>query len=94
MVNKEQPLPANVTQVVVPDTLRVASILAHTLFDYPSHQLVTFGVTGTNGKTSIATMIHLIQKKVTKNSAYLELMVSKLMKQRQKVQIRHQKQFH
>ena len=50
MVNKEQSLPANVTQVVVPDTLRVASILAHTLYDYPSHQLVTFGVTGTNVK--------------------------------------------
>nr|WFN99823.1 UDP-N-acetylmuramyl-tripeptide synthetase [Staphylococcus aureus] len=71
VVNKEQSLPANVTQVVVPDTLRVASILAHTLFDYPSHQLVTFGVTGTNGKTSIATMIHLIQRKLQKNSAYL-----------------------
>lgn len=52
--------------MVVPDTLRVASILAHTLYDYPSHQLVTFGVTGTNGKTSIATMIHLIQRKLQK----------------------------
>ncbi|MFS7823270.1 UDP-N-acetylmuramoyl-L-alanyl-D-glutamate--L-lysine ligase [Staphylococcus aureus] len=71
VVNKEQSLPANVTQVVVPDTLRVASILAHTLYDYPSHQLVTFGVTGTNGKTSIATMVHLIQRKLQKNSAYL-----------------------
>ncbi|MGT2341469.1 hypothetical protein ACVPOQ_13850 [Staphylococcus aureus] len=66
MVNKEQSLPANVTQVVVPDTLRVASILAHTLYDYPSHQLVTFGVTGTNGKTSIAYYDSFNSKKVTK----------------------------
>ncbi len=58
-----------------------------------SHQLVTFGVTGTNGKTSIATMIHLIQRKLQKNSAYLGKMVSKLMKQRQKVQTRYYKQF-
>ncbi|MEJ7552969.1 Mur ligase family protein, partial [Staphylococcus hominis] len=43
----------------------------HELFDFPSHQLVTYGVTGTNGKTSIATMIHLIYRKLNKNSAYL-----------------------
>ncbi|EHJ07384.1 UDP-N-acetylmuramoyl-L-alanyl-D-glutamate--L-lysine ligase [Staphylococcus simiae] len=71
VVNKEQQLSGDVTQVIVPDTLRVASILAHTLFNYPSHQLITYGVTGTNGKTSIATMIHLINRKLHKNSAYL-----------------------
>ena len=49
----------------------MASLLAHTLFDFPSHQLTTYGVTGTNGKTSIATMIHLIYRKLHKNSAYL-----------------------
>ena len=39
MVNRELELDGEVTQVVVPDTLRVASLLAHTLFDFPSHQL-------------------------------------------------------
>ncbi|WP_256025912.1 Mur ligase family protein, partial [Staphylococcus aureus] len=67
----EQSIPVNVTQLVVPDTLRVSLSLSHTLYDYPSHQSVTFGVTGTNGKTSIATMIHLIQRKLQQNSAYL-----------------------
>ena len=71
MVNREQDLNGDVTQIIVPDTLRVASLLAHELFDFPSHQLVTYGVTGTNGKTSIATMIHLIYRKLNKNSAYL-----------------------
>ena len=50
VVNRELELDGEVTQVVVPDTLRVASLLAHTLFDFPSHQLTTYGVTGTNGK--------------------------------------------
>ncbi|MBL7565601.1 UDP-N-acetylmuramoyl-L-alanyl-D-glutamate--L-lysine ligase [Staphylococcus saccharolyticus] len=71
VVNREVQLEGEVTQVVVPDTLRVASLLAHHLFDFPSHQLTIYGVTGTNGKTSIATMIHLIYRKLNKNSAYL-----------------------
>ena len=70
-MNRELELEGDVTQVIVPDTLRVASLLAHTLFDFPSHQLTTYGVTGTNGKTSIATMIHLIYRKLNKSSAYL-----------------------
>jgi len=71
VVNQEQSLEGNVTQVIVPDTLRVASLLANLLFNYPSKQLVTYGVTGTNGKTSIATMIHHIYRKLGKGSAYL-----------------------
>ncbi|OEL03951.1 UDP-N-acetylmuramoyl-L-alanyl-D-glutamate--L-lysine ligase [Staphylococcus casei] len=71
VVSEEQALNGDVTQVIVPDTLRVASLLANVLFDYPSKQLVTYGVTGTNGKTSIATMIHHIYRKLDKSSAYL-----------------------
>ncbi|PHK49901.1 UDP-N-acetylmuramoyl-L-alanyl-D-glutamate--L-lysine ligase [Staphylococcus edaphicus] len=71
IVNREQEVSGEVTQIIVPDTLRVASLLANALFNYPSKQLVTYGVTGTNGKTSIATMIHHIYRKLGKGSAYL-----------------------
>lgn len=71
VVNRTLDLSGDVTQVVVPDTLRVASLLVNLLYQYPSKQLVTYGVTGTNGKTSIATMIHHIYRKLGKNSAYL-----------------------
>ncbi len=68
VVDKEQSLPANVTQVVVPDTLRVAGIYGTARMIIRVIKFtVTFGVTGTNGKTSIATMIHLIQRKLQKN---------------------------
>ena len=70
-MKSKQEVEGDVTQIIVSETLRVASLLAHTLFDFPSHQLTTYGVTGTNGKTSIATMIHLIYRKLHKNSAYL-----------------------
>ena len=39
--------------------------------NYPSQQLITYGVTGTNGKTSVATMIHHIYRNLNKGSAYL-----------------------
>lgn len=71
VVNRQLTLTGNVTQVIVPDTLRVASILVNLLFNYPSQQLITYGVTGTNGKTSVATMIHHIYRKLNKGSAYL-----------------------
>lgn len=71
IVSHQQEITGDVTQVIVPDTLRVASLLANTLYNYPSKQLVTYGVTGTNGKTSIATMIHHIYRKLGKGSAYL-----------------------
>ena len=87
VVNRKQEVKGEVTQVIVPDTLRVASILAHTLFDYPSQQLTTFGVTGTNGKTSIATMIHLIYRGLDKNSAYLGTNGFQINEEKQKGQI-------
>ncbi|ARJ51453.1 UDP-N-acetylmuramoyl-L-alanyl-D-glutamate--L-lysine ligase [Staphylococcus lutrae] len=71
VVNRLLDLEGDVTQVVVPDTLRVASYLVHQLFGFPSQQLTTIGVTGTNGKTSIATMIHYIYRQLGKGSAYL-----------------------
>ena len=49
----------------------MASLIVHKLYDYPSEQITTYGVTGTNGKTSIATMIHQIHRKLGKGSAYL-----------------------
>lgn len=71
VVNRALELQGDVTQVIVPDTLRVASHLVHHLYGFPSKQLTTIGVTGTNGKTSIATMIHHIYRKLGKGSAYL-----------------------
>ncbi|MCE4955707.1 UDP-N-acetylmuramoyl-L-alanyl-D-glutamate--L-lysine ligase [Macrococcoides caseolyticum] len=64
-------LPEDVGLVVVKDTLRVANIFAQYIFDFPSQKLTTYGVTGTNGKTSVATMIHHIHRALNINSAYL-----------------------
>ena len=40
VVNRTLDLSGDVTQVIVPDTLRVASLLVNLLYQYPSKQLV------------------------------------------------------
>lgn len=47
-----------VTYVKVPDTTSVAGIAASNFFGNPGHKVVLTGVTGTNGKTTIATLLY------------------------------------
>ncbi len=47
-----------VTYVVVNDAAEALGLLASVFYDFPSQKLKLVGVTGTNGKTSIATMLY------------------------------------
>jgi UDP-N-acetylmuramoyl-L-alanyl-D-glutamate--2,6-diaminopimelate ligase len=49
----ESPLP----QIVVPDAGAAASILAHALLDHPTDKFKVLGITGTNGKTTVAYLL-------------------------------------
>lgn len=60
VTEKQLDLSGDVTQVIVSDTNRALGLLSARFFDYPSTDLIMFGVTGTNGKTSVATMIENI----------------------------------
>lgn len=54
---------ANTAIIVVRDSAQAAGIAAHTYFNAPSHQFKLIGVTGTNGKTTIATLLfHLFEQ--------------------------------
>lgn len=55
---KELQLEGNVAQVIVHDTDRTLGLLAAKFFEYPSNDITMIGVTGTNGKTSVAGIIH------------------------------------
>ncbi len=52
------PLPGNITFVQVEDASVAAGIIAHNFYGQPSEQLHLIGVTGTNGKTTIATLLY------------------------------------
>ncbi len=51
-------LPANVTFVLVEDSLSVLGKLAAAFYGFPSQKMKVVGVTGTNGKTSIVTLLY------------------------------------
>ncbi|MDH6303377.1 UDP-N-acetylmuramoyl-L-alanyl-D-glutamate--2,6-diaminopimelate ligase [Parabacteroides sp. PF5-5] len=46
------------TFIVVKDSAAVLGLLLATWYDYPSDKLILVGVTGTNGKTTIATLLY------------------------------------
>ena len=48
-----------VTQIVVPDVVEAEGILAAAYYHFPSSELTVFGVTGTNGKSTVT---HLIKQ--------------------------------
>lgn len=49
---------AGVTYVQVENSSEAAGEIAHNFYDQPSHQLKLVGVTGTNGKTTVATLLY------------------------------------
>jgi UDP-N-acetylmuramoyl-L-alanyl-D-glutamate--2,6-diaminopimelate ligase len=57
----ERALDVDIPQVVVRDGRRAAALAADAVMGFPSRDLLTFGVTGTNGKTTTALLIrHLM----------------------------------
>lgn len=60
VTERQLDLHGEVAQVIVKDTNRALGLLSAKFFDYPSKDITMFGVTGTNGKTSVATMIENI----------------------------------
>jgi len=47
----------NVTYIKVPDSAEAMGLMASAFYGYPSQKLTLIGVTGTNGKTSVATFL-------------------------------------
>lgn len=51
-------LAENITYIQVSNSHEAAAIIAHNFYDAPSEKLQLVGVTGTNGKTTVATLLY------------------------------------
>lgn len=60
-----------ITYVVVPDSREALAIMAANFYDNPSEDLSLVGITGTNGKTTIATLLYELVKKAGYNAGLL-----------------------
>ncbi|MDH3247006.1 MAG: Mur ligase family protein, partial [Saprospiraceae bacterium] len=49
---------ADVLIIRVENSRKITGVIAAAFYDHPSSRLTLIGVTGTNGKTSVATMLH------------------------------------
>jgi UDP-N-acetylmuramoyl-L-alanyl-D-glutamate--2,6-diaminopimelate ligase len=52
-----------ITYIQVKDTNTALAVMAANYFDHPSQKLQLVGVTGTNGKTTIASLLYQLYKK-------------------------------
>lgn len=53
-----------VTWIMVPDSRKALAIMASAFYNHPSRDLHLVGITGTNGKTTIATLLHKLHQKM------------------------------
>ena len=58
-------LPDSVSQVIVPSVAEAVAVVARAFFDDPVSALPLIGVTGTNGKTSVTSIVRFLMAKQT-----------------------------
>jgi len=66
----------NITYIQVKDAHLLAGLIADSYFDHPSSKLKVIGVTGTNGKTTIATLLYRLYRRMGQKAGLLSTVVN------------------
>lgn len=67
-----------VTYIKVSDTHNVAGIISDNFYDHPSSKLRLVGITGTNGKTTTATLLHKLFRELGHKAGMIGTVVNKI----------------
>jgi UDP-N-acetylmuramoyl-L-alanyl-D-glutamate--2,6-diaminopimelate ligase len=68
----------NVVYVKVKDSSRALGVVASNFYDNPSEKIILVGVTGTNGKTTVATLLHNLFQALGYKAGLLSTVVYKV----------------
>ncbi len=71
VVQKEVPINTDIATITVKDTRKALAFLANRFYHYPSQGLKLIGITGTNGKTTVAYMLKAILEEARKKIGLL-----------------------
>ncbi len=71
-------VPSDVTLIVVKDTSYALGVAASNFYDQPSKKLKLVGITGTNGKTTIVTLLHKVFSELGYKVGLLSTVVNKI----------------
>ena len=69
----------NISYVTVKDSAQALGIIAANFYHHPSHRLKLVGVTGTNGKTTVATLLYQLFNSMGHRSGLLSTVVNKIV---------------
>lgn len=78
VAQKPVEVPASVTFVLVDDSAKALGIMAARFYEDPSHQLKLIGITGTNGKTTTATLLHKLFSALGHKTGLISTVVNKI----------------
>lgn len=67
-----------ITYIKVADTHRASGFIASTFYDNPSKKLKLVGITGTNGKTTVATLLHQLFMNLGYKAGMIGTVVNKI----------------
>ena len=78
VVSKKIDAPENFTVIVVKDTYKALAIMASNFYGEPSKELKLIGITGTNGKTTISTLLYQLFTKLEFQTGLISTVVNKI----------------
>ncbi|WP_185861495.1 UDP-N-acetylmuramoyl-L-alanyl-D-glutamate--2,6-diaminopimelate ligase [Blattabacterium cuenoti] len=69
----------NITYILVQDSMEALGIISSNFYDHPTRKIKLIGITGTNGKTSVATILHQLFSKIGERNILISTIGIKIL---------------